>query len=71
MLCGTNGVTYRNVCFLRKVVCRAGTERRVGIAYNGKCKGISFLVLTFSFTFFKENHHFSVAMINIVLLGGL
>jgi len=39
MLCGTNGVTYRNLCFLRKVVCRAGTEGRVGIAYKGKCKG--------------------------------
>ena len=42
MLCGTNGVTYRNLCFLRKVVCRAGTEGRVGIAYKGKCKGNSF-----------------------------
>ena len=39
MLCGTNGVTYRNVCFLRQVVCRKGIGRRVGIAYKGACKG--------------------------------
>eukprot|EP00794_Sanderia_malayensis_P009806 gene9806-10811_t len=38
MLCGTNGVTYQNRCFLRKAICHLGNGKSVGIAYKGKCK---------------------------------
>eukprot|EP00112_Aurelia_sp_Birch-Aquarium-sp1_P017523 Seg4070.2 transcript_id=Seg4070.2/GoldUCD/mRNA.D3Y31 product=Follistatin-A protein_id=Seg4070.2/GoldUCD/D3Y31 len=38
MLCGTDGVTYRNLCLLRQVVCHRKNGKSIGIAYKGHCR---------------------------------
>ena len=36
-LCGTDGVTYSNGCFLSQAACLQRTE--IGIQYEGQCEG--------------------------------
>lgn len=40
VLCGEDGVTYRNPCELRAAVCRR--HKSIRIAYYGKCRGTNY-----------------------------
>lgn len=47
-VCAANGVTYRNVCQLKKESCQIG--RSIPVAYKGPCKGISSNVANVDFS---------------------
>lgn len=36
-VCGSDGVTYGNICLLRQMACKKG--KAIPVAYKGKCKG--------------------------------
>lgn len=50
LVCGTDGITYRNLCDIKRAACLSG--RSIPVAYRGPCKG---KILS---SFFKSLHIF-------------